>query len=115
MPFGYYDRLSPARQRIYRKSDAIRRIEMPDIAALMPLAAAIEPVLASARRGDVEAACQALVDAIDGQLAVPAVRVRVLERRPADSGGRAHGLYDPAAVTGPRGRDRGCMRPRQGA
>ena len=45
MPFGYYDRLSPARQRIYRKSDDIRRIEMPDVAALIPLAIAIEPAL----------------------------------------------------------------------
>ncbi len=113
MPFGYYDRLSPARQRIYRKSDAIRRIEMPDIAALMPLAAAIEPVLASARRGDVEAACQALVDAIDGQLAVPAVRVRVLERRPADSGGELQGLYEPDEVTGARARISVWMRTAQ--
>src|SRR5258706_12830059 len=95
MPFGYYDRLSPARQRIYRKSDAIRRIEMPDVAALMPLAIAIEPVLASAGRNDVEAACQALVDAIDAQLAVPAVRGRVLERRPAGSGGGLQGLHGP--------------------
>src|SRR5260221_8201067 len=99
MPFGYYDRLSPARQRIYRKSDAIRRIEMPDIAALMPLAAAIEPVLASARRGDVEAACQALVDAIDGQLAVPAGRGRVVGRRPPDSRGGPQGLYAAPAGT----------------
>ncbi len=113
MPFGYYDRLSPARQRIYRKSDAIRRIEMPDIAALMPLATAIEPVLASARRSDVEAACQALVDAIDGQLAVPAVRVRVLERRPADSGGELQGLYEPDEVTGARARISVWMRTAQ--
>ena len=34
MPFSYYDRLSPARKRIYRKSDAIRAIEVPDLAAL---------------------------------------------------------------------------------
>jgi len=113
MPFGYYDRLIPARQRIYRKSDAIRRIEMPDVAALMPLATAIEPALASARRGDVEAACQALVDAIDGQLAVPAVRVRVLERRPADSGGELQGLYEPDEVTGARARISVWMRTAQ--
>ena len=113
MPFGYYDRLSPARQRIYRKSDAIRRIEIPDVAALMPLAIAIEPVLASARRNDVEAACQALVDAIDAQLAVPAVRVRVLERRPADSGGELQGLYEPDEVTGARARISVWMRTAQ--
>jgi len=113
MPFGYYDRLGPARQRIYRKSDAIRRIEMPDVAALMPLAAAIEPALAAAKRELVEAACQALVDAIDTQLVVPAVRVRVLERRPADSGGELQGLYEPDEITGGRARISVWMRTAQ--
>jgi len=34
--------LSAARQRIYRKSDAILEVPLPDAAALVPLAAAIE-------------------------------------------------------------------------
>ena len=29
MPFAYYDRLSPARQRIYRTSDAIEALDLP--------------------------------------------------------------------------------------
>jgi hypothetical protein len=100
MPFAYYDKLSAASQRIYRKSDAILRIEIADVAGLMPLARAIEPALASAERAAVERACQALVDGINARLATPAVRVRVLERRPADSGGELQGLYDPDEVTG---------------
>ncbi len=113
MPFGYYDRLSPGRQRIYRKSDEIRRIQVPDIAALMPLAAAIEPALVTAKRAEVEGACQALVDAIDRQLAVPAVLVRVLERRPADSGGELQGLYEPDEITDGRARISVWMRTAQ--
>ena len=100
MRFSYYDRLSASSKRIYRRSDEIRRVELPDAAALMPLARAIEPALAAESRAGVEAACQALVDAINAQLATPRVQVRVLERRPANSYGELHGLYDPDEVTG---------------
>ncbi len=95
MPFSYYDRLSPARQRIYRKSDAIRRIELPDMAALVRLAAAIEAPLAAGERMPVAKACQALVDAINAQLTTPPIKVKVLERRPSNSYGELHGLYEP--------------------
>lgn len=104
MPFAYYDKLSAASKRTYRRSDSIRRIEIPDVASLMPLARAVEPALASADRAAVERACQALVDAINAQLSTPPVDVRVLERRPADSWGELQGLYDPDEVTGGRAR-----------
>ena len=104
MPFAYYDRLSTARKRIYDKSDRILRIEWPDMAALVPLARAIEPALAAARRSQVEKTCQALVDAMNAQLATPAVDVRVLERRPSNDAGELQGLYEPDEVTGARAR-----------
>lgn len=100
MPFAYYDRLAPERQRIYRKSDAMKRIAIPDIAALVPLAGSIEPALGDGKRAEVEKACQAIVDAMNARLATPPVRVRVLERRPANSGGELQGLYEPDEVTG---------------
>jgi hypothetical protein len=100
MPFAYYDNLSAADKRVYRKSDAITRIAIPDIAPLMPLAAAIDPALAEARRSAVERACQLLVDGLNRQLATPQVQVRVLERRPSNSQGELQGLYEPDEVTG---------------
>ena len=100
MRFAYYDNLSAESQRIYRKSDAIRHIVVPEIATLVPLAKAIDPALTAAQRDTVERACQSLVDAVNGRLATPPVRVRVLERRPADSGGELQGLYEPDEVTG---------------
>ncbi|MCZ7655928.1 MAG: NAD(P)H-dependent oxidoreductase [Rhodocyclaceae bacterium] len=39
VPFAYYARLSAARQRIYDRSDAIERIDLPDAAALRPFIA----------------------------------------------------------------------------
>ncbi len=113
MPFAYYDKLSAARKRTYRKSDAIRRVEIPDIGALMPLARAVEPALATADRAAVERACQELVDAINTRLATPPVHVRVFERRPADSWGELQGLYDPDEVTGGRARISVWMRTAQ--
>lgn len=95
MPFSYYDRLSPGRKKVYRKSDEIRRIEMPDVAPLVPLAAAIEHPLAQGDRAGVQRACQALVDAIVAQLRLPPIRLRVLARRPSNSYGELHGLYEP--------------------
>jgi hypothetical protein len=95
MPFAYYDRLSPARKRIYRASDAIVRVPIPDAAALVALARAIEPALATGEPRAAQAACQALVDALNRQLGTPPVRARILARRPSEAGGELHGLYEP--------------------
>ena len=100
MPFAYYENLSAGDKRTYRRSDKILRIEWPDVAALMPLARAIEPALEAADRAKVEKACQALVDAMNAQLATPRIEVRVLERRPSNDMGELQGLYEPDEVTG---------------
>lgn len=113
MPFAYYDRLSAERQRTYRRSDRILRVELPDAAALTPLARAVEAALEGGGRAEVERACQAFVDALNGQLATPPARVRVLERRPANAGGELQGLYEPDEVTGGRARITVWMRTAQ--
>ena len=100
MPFAYYDRLSNARKRTYRKSDAIRRIDLADVAPLLPLAAAIGPALETEKPREVERACQALVDAVNVRMRTPPVAMRVLARRPANSWGELQGLYEPDEVTG---------------
>ncbi len=113
MPFAYYDRLPADSKRTYKKSDAIRRVEIPGIEELVPLAKAIEPALEAATRAGVERACQALVDGINARLGSPAIVVRVLERRPANSGGELQGLYEPDEVTGARARITVWMRTAQ--
>jgi hypothetical protein len=100
MPFAYYDSLTAGEKRTYRKSDRILRIEWPRMDRLVPLARAVEPALEAASRAGVEKACQALVDAMNGQLETPAVEVRVLERRPSNNAGELQGLYEPDEVTG---------------
>ena len=100
MPFAYYDNLDAAGRRTYRASDRIKRIDVPDLAPLTALAREMGVFLERGERENVESACQALVDGINDRLATPAVIVRVLERRPADSGGELQGLYEPDEVTG---------------
>ncbi len=95
MPFAYYQRLSAARKRIYRRSDAVERVELPDPVALRPLVAPLRAALELEGRRDTEAACQRLAEALLRQLALPPVRIVVLAARPSRSWGELHGLYDP--------------------
>ena len=113
MPFAYYDRLGAESKRTYRKSDRIRRVEVPDLAPLVELARAIAPILESGERASVERACQALVTALNARLGTPAVHVRVLERRPANAEGELQGLYEPDEVTGGEARISVWMRTAQ--
>jgi hypothetical protein len=46
-------------------------------------------------RHAVQAASQALIDALVAGYRVPRIRVRVLAQRPADETGELHGLYEP--------------------
>ncbi len=97
MAFAYYDRLSAARQRIYRRSDAILRVDLPDAPALVPLARAVEPALATGRPAPAQQACQALVDALNAQLKTPPVRAHP-RAPPSDAGGELHGSTSPTTA-----------------
>ena len=98
--FAYYDGLNARSKRTYRASDRIERVLVPGIEGLQPLARAIGPALEAADREAVERACQALVDALNAALETPRVRVRVLERRPADESSELQGLYEPDEIAG---------------
>lgn len=91
--FAYYDRLSRQDKAIYRASDAVPAIGVPEPAALAPLVAALEAALATGKRARVAAATTALVDALLRQLGVDAPKIHVREVRPHIEGGELHGLY----------------------
>ena len=95
MPFAYYARLSSARQRIYRESDAIQSLELPAGVATGAAVARIRASLAAEDRAQVQTACQTLIDALVAGYRVQKIRVRVLAQRPADDEGELHGLYEP--------------------
>lgn len=95
MPFAYYAKLSPTRQRIYRNSDAIETLALPAGVAAGALVARIREGLELDDRATVQRACQDLVDALATGYRVPKIRIRVLTSRPSGAYGELHGLYEP--------------------
>lgn len=91
--FSYYARLSPEDKAIYRRSDEIGAVAIPDAPALSPLVAALEEALATGKRVRVANAAVALANALLLQLGAPPVKIHVREVRPQFEGGELHGLY----------------------
>ena len=95
MVFDYYKRLSAKRQSVYRQSDAIISVELPDAKILRPPAQALVEALQSENRTAVQRLSQHITDGIIGQLQVPPLRIQVLAVRPSDDWGELHGQYLP--------------------
>jgi hypothetical protein len=95
LPFDYYNRLSARRQSIYRQSDAITVVRLPDPLPLRPAAEALAAALKSEDRTVVQRLAQQITDGIVTQLKLPALRIQVLAVRPSDDWGELHGLYLP--------------------
>ncbi len=96
MPFAYYSRLSPSRQAIYRRSDAVTSMPLPAAGELRPLVPRLQSALEDESRSEVRQACQEISDAVLLQLKAPPVYVVVADARPSDTGGELHGLYQPS-------------------
>ena len=73
MRFGYYDRLSPARKKIYRRSDGIAALGLPAGLDLGATVARIEAALRDDERATVQRECQNLIDALVAGYHVPRV------------------------------------------
>lgn len=95
MVFDYYRRLSAAKQSVYRQSDAIIAVKLPDAEVLRPPALALVEALQSENRTTVQRLSQQVTDGIVGQLQVPPLRIQVLAVRPSADWGELHGLYLP--------------------
>jgi len=91
--FAYYHRLSAAQKRVYRQSDEIGTVALPQVTELRPLVAALPQALRAENRQLVERICQQLADGITSGLHVSRVRIELLAVRPADDWGELHGLY----------------------
>ncbi len=104
MVLPYYTRLSSKKRAIYRRSDAIRTLPLPDVAPLLPLVAQLEQGLAAGEPRATGRVAHRLLGAMTAQLGVVALgRTRVLSVRPSDASGELHGLYEraqPAHVVG---------------
>lgn len=93
MPFAYYDRLTRAQQRIYRRSDELTSLTLPGAAELRPLIGELEAALHAEDRAAVEAVAQRLHDGLTRAFGAPPCRLRVLHARPHGRWGELQGLY----------------------
>jgi hypothetical protein len=95
MAFAYYQRLSTRNRAIYRRSAAIRRLELPHVAELESHVLALEQALLGARPRVISTAAKRLLAQLSAQLGVAGVNtIRVLEVRPSDAYSELHGLYE---------------------
>lgn len=95
MVFDYYKRLTTRQQSIYRQSDAITQVRLPEPAALQPLVPSLEASLTSEKQREIQGIAQRIADGIVSQLKAPPLRIQVLAVRPSDDWGELHGLYLP--------------------
>ena len=104
MPFDYYKHLSPELKAVYRKSDSIGSVDVPNLVELSKLATQIDEALESEKRERVSNASNAFAAACFTALGVPNVRVHVRSTRPSSDHGELLGLYtfaddeDPARI-----------------
>ncbi len=100
MVFSYYNRLTAAQKRIYRKSNGIPAVLLPNAAALQPMVVQLGQALAEGDRLRTGQLARRLASGIASGLQTPPLNVRVLAARPSASWGELHGLYEPARGTG---------------
>jgi hypothetical protein len=96
MVFSYYNRLNAAQKRVYRRSDEIHAVPLPNATGLRPLLSGLLSALEREDRMKAEDLCRKLAAGIAAGLKTPPVRVNVLAARPHASWGELHGLYEPA-------------------
>ncbi|HXK08723.1 MAG TPA: hypothetical protein VMT70_03675 [Vicinamibacteria bacterium] len=93
MPFAYYNRLSARDRAIYRRSDAVTTLELPEAEGLRPDIEALRRALEGEDRRTIGAAARAVTLGLARRLGVSAPEVEVLPVRPSAAWGELHGLY----------------------
>ena len=93
MRFAYYDRLSRRDQAVYRRSDAVAEVALPDPAVLAPAVDRLGAALARDDAQEVAVAAAEIAGRVSRQLGAPAPVVQVLAVRPSEDWGELHGLY----------------------
>ena len=92
---NFRQRLSPARQRIYDRSNATTSIPLKASAELRLAVTQLPEALSTADPRRVQHTSQSIADEICRLLRVPRVTIQVQGTRPSNARGELHGLYTP--------------------
>jgi len=95
VPFAYYQRLTRAQQRVYRRSDEITAISLPGSRDLRVLVDALADALGKEDRLAIQVMADRLLLGMTTSLGAPPLRAHVLAVRPSHHWGELHGLYTP--------------------
>ena len=96
MTFAYYKRLTRRQQGIYRKSNEVPAVRLPNGRAVQPIVRRLEEALPGGDRHAVQELCTELLNTMADGLKIRRVRITVLARRPFDETEELHGCYQPA-------------------
>jgi hypothetical protein len=96
MPFPYYDNLSAAGKRIYRKSDALQSVPLRHSERIHPVTIKLKESLEESRGRDVAKHASELCRLVCQDLGIEALAVKIRTRRPSSSGEELQGLYERA-------------------
>jgi hypothetical protein len=94
MPFPYYDNLSAAKKRIYRKSDAIESVPLENAGGIHPAIRNLKASLEKNRRRDVAKHASDICRRICEGLGTEVLAVRIKSRRPSSTAEELQGLYE---------------------
>jgi len=94
MPFPYYENLSEASKRIYRKSDAIESIPVEDPGSIHPVIMKLKRALEDNGRRDVAKHASEICRVVCEGLGAETLVVRIRSRRPSRSAEELQGLYE---------------------
>jgi hypothetical protein len=94
MPFPYYENLSAAKKRIYRKSDAIESIPLENPDRIHPVTIKLKKSLEDGKRRDVAKHASEICRMVCEDLDTEALIVKIRSRRPSRSAEELQGLYE---------------------
>ena len=94
MPLPYYDNLSAAKKRIYRKSDAVESIPVESPDGIYPVTIKLKRSLEDNKRRDVAKHASDICRLVCEGLDTEALIVRIRSRRPSSSAEELQGLYE---------------------
>ena len=95
MAFAYYNRLTRRQQDIYRRSEAIETVTLPNRDTVVSLGRRLGDALLAENPREISRISGLLAAEICTGLNAPEIRVKVLDKRPSDDNEELHGYYEP--------------------
>ena len=94
MPYAYYAKLNAKQKSIYRRSDAVATIPLPNNKNLLNVIERLKIALIAEDRCKTESVLRKLAEEILNDLKVAPITLKLLAARPSRDWGELYGLYE---------------------